>query len=32
VTTHINPPFADPNNLRVTLTANGVSSSYTLCP
>jgi len=32
VTTHINPPFADPKNVQVTLTANGVSSSYTICP
>lgn len=32
VTSHIDPPFADPNNVRVTLTANGVSSSFTICP
>lgn len=32
VTTHISPPFADPNNVRVTLTANGVSASFTICP
>lgn len=32
VTTHIAPPFADPNNVRVTLTANGVSASYSICP
>jgi hypothetical protein len=32
VIVQINPPFADPNNVRVTLTANGVSSSFTICP
>jgi hypothetical protein len=32
VITQILPPFADPNNVRVTLTANGVSSSFTICP
>jgi hypothetical protein len=32
VIVQINPPFADPNNIRVTLTANGVSSSFTICP
>jgi hypothetical protein len=33
VTTHINPPFADPANLKVTLTVNGsIQSSFTICP
>jgi hypothetical protein len=33
VTTHITPPFANPNNLKLTLTANGgISSSFTICP
>jgi hypothetical protein len=32
VTTHVSPPFADPNNIRLTLTANGVSSSFAICP
>ncbi len=33
VTTHLNPPFADPNNIRLTLTTNGsVQSSFTICP
>lgn len=32
VTTQIKAPFTDPNNVRVTLTANGVSSSFTICP
>jgi|GEM_PF-2708110 len=32
VVTQINPPFADPNNVKVTLTANGISSSFTICP
>jgi len=33
VTTHLSPPFANPNNIRITLTANGgVQSSFTICP
>jgi hypothetical protein len=33
VTTHIMPPFANPNNLKLTLTVNGsLSSSFIICP
>lgn len=32
VTTSIVPPFADPNNVTITLSANGTSSSFTICP
>jgi hypothetical protein len=32
VLTQINAPFADPKDVKVTLTANGVSSSFTICP
>ncbi|HVN77519.1 MAG TPA: NBR1-Ig-like domain-containing protein [Terriglobia bacterium] len=33
VTTHISPPFANPANIRVSLTVNGnVLSSFTICP
>ncbi|MRR30069.1 hypothetical protein EG834_07065 [bacterium] len=32
VTTSVVPPFADPNNVTVTLSANGISNSFTICP
>ena len=33
VSTHLSPPYANPNNIRLTLTANGsVQSSFTICP
>jgi hypothetical protein len=32
VKTTIAAPFADPKNVVVTLTANGVTSSFTICP
>jgi hypothetical protein len=32
VTTQIKAPFTDPNNVQVTLTANGISGSFTICP
>ena len=33
VTTHIGPPFANPADIKVTLTVNGsVQSSFTICP
>lgn len=32
VTTSIVPPFTDPNNIVITLSANGISSSFTICP
>jgi len=32
VTTQITSPFTDPKNIVVTLTANGKSASFTLCP
>lgn len=33
VTTHISPPFANPNDLELTLTVNGgFSCSFTICP
>jgi len=32
VTTSVVAPFTDPNNVTVTLTANDVSTSFTICP
>ena len=33
VTTHLSPPFANPNNIKLTLTANSsIQSSFTICP
>jgi hypothetical protein len=32
VTTRVSPPYADPNNIRLTMNANGVQNSFTICP